>query len=362
MSDQSNLCYIIDYQRNYYRLDQNNQLVVASKEQADMFGPEEASEKIRAGRKAQFYSTIPVDETLALSYDPGEIDWVAYLQQFCGVVNALDAYQVALNGALSDVDMKICDILHYVELYETQGRDGELVALLQECRKERRVIKDSMFCADAFQKALGTKENQAKAREALRQICKLDTRKYTPRKLEELFKSAQPAGQKVMDEPTESAEETWTGTNDEAMTEENAMENKVIENKAAEYRKRETVFDGQENDWRAFAKKQVEFYGNINQYIMNQYIRMDELDVLIEKLLEETEDANYNVTQGYRVFKMLKEFRKERKAIKTELAYLEPMAACFDCDAMEEAFSYSLDVMDEVLGEEGELLQMKTVG
>lgn len=122
------------------------------------------------------------------------------------------------------------------------------------------------------------------------------------------------------------------------------------EDKRMEYVKRETMFDGRKNDWLDFAKQQVEFYGNINQYITNQYIRMDELDGLIESLLEETEEANYNVTQGYRVFKMLKEFRRERRAIKTELQYLEPMAACFDCGAMEEAFQYSLDVMEEVLG------------
>lgn len=191
MSDQSNLCYIIDYQRSYYRLDNNNQLVVAeNKDQASMFRPEEANEKIRAGRKAQFYSTVPVDETLALTCDPGEVDWVAYLQQFCGLVNVLDKYQTELNGALSDVDMKICDVLHYVELYETEGRSEELVKLLQECRRERRRIKDAMLCADTFQKALGTRENLAKARDALKQVCKLDTRKYTPRKLEKLFEGA----------------------------------------------------------------------------------------------------------------------------------------------------------------------------
>lgn len=354
MSDQSNLCYIIDYQRNYYRLDQNNQLVVTSKDQADTFEPEEANEKIRAGRKAQFYSTIPVDETLALSYDPGELDWVAYLRQFCGVVNALDKYQEELKESLSDVDMKICDILHYVELYETRGQDEELIKLLQECRKERREIKDAMFCADIFQKSLGTKDNLSKAREASKQISRLDTRKYTPRKLDELFRGAVI----LQNDEVGNVEEEIPAENANWVCEE---EDVIMEKNKTEYVKRETVLDGQQNDWRAFARKQIEFYGNINQYITNQYIRLEELDTLIEKLLEETEDANYNVTQGYRVFKMLKEFRKERKAIRTELQYLEPMVSCFDCAAMEEAFRYSLDVMEEVLGEETELLQMRTV-
>lgn len=350
MSDQSNLCYIIDYQRSYYRLDNNNQLVVAeNKDQASVFRPEEANEKIRTGRKAQFYSTVPVDETLVLTYDPGQVDWVTYLEQFCGLVNALDKYQAELKEGLSDVDMKICDILHYVELYETEGKSRELVQLLHECRKERRMIKDAMFCADTFQKTLGTKDNLVKARDTLKQICRLDNRKYTPRKLGELFEGAR----KAQTYWEEAMPEQETQESERKMEQEIFVEDK--EDKSMEYVKRETVFDGQENDWRAFARQQVAFYGNINQYITNRYIRMEELDALIESLLEETEDANYNVTQGYRVFKMLKEFRRERKAIKTELQYLEPMAKCFDCPAMEEAYRYSLDVMDEVLGvEEGE--------
>lgn len=239
------------------------------------------------------------------------------------------------------------------KLYDGEQKSSHLINLLKECRRERRRIKDEMFCTDTFQRAIGTKDNLAKAREAARQIRKLDTRKYTPRKLPELFvdgvlwqrtdESSRPA----QDNLQATVQQTGRREVDEHCWGTNTQEDNIME-----YVKRETIFDGRKNDWLGFAKQQVEFYGNINQYITNQYIRVDELDGLIEQLLEETEDANYNVTQGYRVFKMLKEFRRERRAIKTELQYLEPMAACFDCEAMEEAYRYSLGVIEEVLGEE----------
>ena len=226
-----------------------------------------------------------MDEEQGLSCDLKDIQWGEYLQQFCAMIIALDRYQTDLNDALSDVDMEICDIMHYVELYEVQGQCEELVERLRECRRQRRRIKDEMFCADTFQRAIGTKENLAKAKEAMKQIRKLDTRKYAPRKLSDLFADGvERQKMEVSKWPvSEAVSDVIQDTQEEAVME------RV---------KKETVFDGRDNDWREFARQQVEFYGNINQYITNQYIRMDELDARIEELLELSEDANYNVAQG----------------------------------------------------------------
>ena len=49
------------------------------------------------------------------------------------------------------------------------------------------------------------------------------------------------------------------------------------------------------------------------QYITNIQLDIDEIDDEIEEILLQTEDANYNVAQGYKVFKRLKELRIERK-------------------------------------------------
>ena len=97
-----------------------------------------------------------------------------------------------------------------------------------------------------------------------------------------------------------------------------------------------------------FAKKQVEFYGSIKQYISNQHIRVRELDARIEDALQMTENANYNVAQAYKVLKMLKDLRNERKAILTELQYLEEMVSYFDCEAMHNAYSYCLELIERV--------------
>ena len=50
------------------------------------------------------------------------------------------------------------------------------------------------------------------------------------------------------------------------------------------------------------------------------------------------EDANYNVTQGYRAFKELKDLRNERKEVLVELEAVQMIAERFDCDSMREAY------------------------
>lgn len=118
-----------------------------------------------------------------------------------------------------------------------------------------------------------------------------------------------------------------------------------------EYVQKETIFDGKKNDWRQFAGQQMEFYTNAEQYICNLKIYLQELDIRIEETLELIEDANYNVAQGYKVFKILKDYRNERKDIAKEWESLETLTDFFDCKAMCEAFQYSLQRMEEIYGE-----------
>ena len=69
----------------------------------------------------------------------------------------------------------------------------------------------------------------------------------------------------------------------------------------------------------SFARQQAEFYRNAGQYITNLQIDIKEIDADIENILTETEDANCNVAQGYKIFKRLKELRLEKKAKMKEL-------------------------------------------
>jgi len=355
MSDRSNLCYIIDYQRTFYKVDENNRLVVAEdKEFADLFTSKEADERIIEGRKPQFYSTLSVEDDLkqTLYGEAGVMDWMEYLRNFRFLVATIEQYKADLNDRLSKIDMKICDVLHYIELYDVGQDENEyLVNLLKELREERREVKDEMIRTEAFQNSIGTIQNAEKAKEAVKQIKKLDKRKYTPRELPELF-----AGGVLTEKDVTANREGFSLVQSNITQTDKAHIDMIHEDNlqedTMEYIKKETVLDGKQIDWKQFAQQQIDFYGNIKQYITNRYIRVDELDARIEEILMLMEDANYNVAQAYKVFKELKDCRNERKEIMAELQYLEPMAGCFDCEAMCDAYRYSLDVMENVLGNE----------
>ena len=61
------------------------------------------------------------------SYDLSRMDWEEYLIHFTCLVSELKEYRNELAKKHSDIDQKICDILHYIELCETN--DDEAVAL-----------------------------------------------------------------------------------------------------------------------------------------------------------------------------------------------------------------------------------------
>ena len=115
----------------------------------------------------------------------------------------------------------------------------------------------------------------------------------------------------------------------------------------------ETVYDQKENDWLGFARQQMEFYRNAGQYMINLRIEIDTIDQEIENVMEKIEDANYNVAQGYKVFKELKDLRNERKYKAQELEVLRTMTECFDLDAMADAWDYNVREVENITGEKG---------
>ena len=235
------LYYIMDYSGNYYRINQADQLVaVPSEQDATVFTFAQANSRICVGKKAAFYCMIPIKEETdetdeaeceavqieeksdvnmpeeqeqseseeyisrvkeltydevteqveknVTSYDLSEMDWVEYLTHFTYLVSGLKDYRDNLAKKHSDIDQKICDILHYIELCETNDKEAiDLVELLRVCRENRRDIKDELQRIEYFQNNLGTNANAAKAKQALKCIKGLETRKYKPRKYDELF-------------------------------------------------------------------------------------------------------------------------------------------------------------------------------
>ena len=368
------LYYIMDYRGHYYRTDKSDQLVaVAGEQDATVFTFTQANSRICVGKKASFYCMVPIEETEedmsgavsgcnkiddnssalpveeqeensedeyispikeltydevtepieknVASYDLSEMDWAEYLTHFTYLVEGLKDYREELSKKHSDIDQKICDILHYIELCETDDNEAaDLVELLRVCRENRRDIKDELQRIEYFQTGFGTNANVTRAKQALKSIKGLETRKYKPRKYEELFENCVLKDRRLqradLHRTAPGSPDTKQRYNMEPTFDEKDGEETMTE---MEEERSYTPFDGKENDWVSFARQQAEFYRNAGQYITNLQIDIKEIDAEIENILMETEDANCNVAQGYKVFKRLKELRLEKKAKTKEL-------------------------------------------
>lgn len=377
--------YIMDYSGNYYRTDSSDQLVVAGdKNEATVFSYVDANKRVSGGMKSKFYfmtsveniddeteevdeieevdETEEIDEMEEVStareltvaeikdeveksmseYDISRIDWKEYLTHFIFITANIREYHDELIKAESDVDQKICDVLHYIELCDIEeGESEDLVELLRVCRENRRSIKDELLKLEAFQKNIGTSANTAKAKEALKVINSLKNRKYVPRKFTELFEGSEI---KKRNSSIVRRENYIPENNNDEIKDLYAMEDEIMD-----YEKRETVFDGKKNDWMAFAMQQAEFYKNAGQYITNLRIEIDEIDGAISDLIDEIETANCNVAQGYKMFKKLKEFRLERKEKERELECLYILTERFDLGVMAEECESNVDTMSSYL-------------
>ena len=393
MGNDLGMQYIMDGNGNYYTVNGNEQLVVArDKDEAGVFTFFEANQRIGGGKRAKFYVTIPVDdleetekemleadeEANQASEDPTfsrvfsildrmkvpeiteeekveiaapvkpsyeysmeNTDWSEFVNYFIFLSSGAKGYQEELSKQHSDIEKEICDLLHYVELYDLTDEEGlRAMDMLKDARQRRRDIKDEISRTEYFQKMIGTSTNVAKARGFLTEIKKLDTRKYFPRQLEGLFDG-------MSDRATDRDLFRQRRNNQDDYLEEE-FEESYIEEEEQEMSFVETVFDNKENDWLGFARQQMEFYQNAGQYMVNLQIEIGAIDTAIEEIMEKIEDANYNVTQGYKVFKELKDLRNERKAKAQELKVLRTMTECFDINSMADALAYNVDEIERI--------------
>ncbi len=381
------LYYIMDYSGNYYRTNQADQLVaVAGEQDATVFTFAQANSRICVGKKAAFYCMVPLEEKAedrdveavesgeakedafvspikelaydevsepveknVSSYDLSEIDWAEYLTHFTYLVEGLKDYREQLAKKHSDIEQKICDILHYIELCETSEEEAiDLVELLRVCRENRRDIKDELQRIEYFQNNFGTNMNVAKAKQALKCIKGLETRKYRPRKYDELFENCTLKDKRLQRADIRETEPGYEIPKQRFVVE-SAQKDEGGEETMLEERNI-TPFDGKENNWLAFARQQAEFYRNAGQYITNLQMDIREIDEEIEEILLETEDTNCNVTQGYKVFKRLKELRLERKSKSMELDCLYALTDYIDCDAFADTCEANLAEVEGIMG------------
>lgn len=390
MGNDYGMQYIMDGNGNYYTVDSSNQLIVAKdREEASVFTFFEANQRIGGGKKSQFYQTIPVEDFDAIEqkmltngeerddvedvtvvskfysivdkvfdtnqdeegqlnkevktppefeYSMQSVDWSEFVNYFIFVASSAKGYQEELAKKHSDIEKEICDLLHYVELFDLSDDEGiKAMDMIKDARQRRRDVKDELSRTEYFQKMLGTSANVARAKGFLSELKKLDTRKYFPRQLNELFDGM---------ESRKTDRDLFRHNRDISSVVE--VDGFVYEEEEQEMSFVGTVFDNKKNDWLSFAREQMEFYQSAGQYMINLKIKIEAIDVAIEAVMEQIEDANYNVAQGYKVFKELKELRNERKSKAQELDILKTMTECFDMNSMAEAMTYNFEEIERI--------------
>lgn len=119
----------------------------------------------------------------------------------------------------------------------------------------------------------------------------------------------------------------------------------VEEEGCMEMIRRDTAFDNSNYDWIQIAKVQMTFFADIKQYMINLEIVKKNLDNEIEDILDYIESTNYNVAQGYKVYRMLRERRKQRKEVIQELSQLEALTEAFECEQMRLAYQNAISKM-----------------
>ena len=112
-------------------------------------------------------------------------DWKEISEHQLKLYNNLSAYGEQLRRELSNVDLEICDIEHYIEFFALDAAKGyKAYRMLKERLKRRRHIKDEMAKVNCF---LAGSSGDFSSGKIDRQIKGLDHCRYTPRVLSELF-------------------------------------------------------------------------------------------------------------------------------------------------------------------------------
>lgn len=357
---ENKLYYIMDLSGNYYKISENGQLcIVISGETAQIFSSDEVMKHVGIGKKSQFYKVIQVnddgkkenivEEEIAVrrldeKYRNMRRDWQEYLQEYCQINEEMEGYRTQLQGEMSLVDKKICDLLHVIEFNTVSDEDCfRFIDMLKDCRMRRREVKDEIRKIELVQEVMNHGDPIHFAKKNLKEMFKLEQRQYIPRQLPEIFDGYHKSGsgvKKVFD-----FEERALFPEKEVMVKAEVIEKMV---------RKETIYDGRDNDWKGFLKDQLTFYTNVEQYITNLELDIRMLDDEIEEILSLAEETHCNAAQGYKVYKMLKERRQERKQKMVEKQMLEVIANNVDCKWMADTCQYCEEQVLEIQGQKSQ--------
>ena len=113
-------------------------------------------------------------------------DLLEELKSFKIKVEALGKRQNELQQQLSNVDKKLCDIMHCAELYDLDACRGyKLYKILKKTRIERREIKNELHAINETLSKVSVKNLNASIKEV--EYSRKEDKNYTPRVVEELF-------------------------------------------------------------------------------------------------------------------------------------------------------------------------------
>ena len=113
-------------------------------------------------------------------------DLLEELKSFKIKVEALGKRQNELQQQLSNVDKKLCDIMHCAELYDLDACRGyKLYKILKKTRIERREIKNELHAINETLSKVSVKSLNASIKEV--EYSRKEDKSYTPRVVEELF-------------------------------------------------------------------------------------------------------------------------------------------------------------------------------
>lgn len=145
------------------------------------------------GPSLRDYWEIVEEDEVKAQLEPGNtevvdldgFDWKEISTHQLKLYNNLTAYGERLRRDLSNVDLEICDIEHYIEFFALDAAKGyKAYRMLKERLKRRRHIKDEIAKVNCF---LAGSSGDFSSGKIDRQIKGFDNCRYTPRVLSELF-------------------------------------------------------------------------------------------------------------------------------------------------------------------------------
>ena len=103
-----------------------------------------------------------------------------------------------------------------------------------------------------------------------------------------------------------------------------------------------------------YTEQLINIYDNINKDIEHCNAEISRLSLLEQDLLHIIENSNFNVAQGYKLAKRIKDAREERRIIKNEFYTLDNLKRSF----IDRNINYLKDVHTRIIKQDNNLIKV----